>query len=223
MAVPLRFQCLTCRKRTYWCRYCTVRHCGQCSPHVSKRRQYLAKNHIIKKRNGQTIIMSARRYAHLTGASKGGSVTASRPNPGRFTTETARTAAQTAWATRWRHSAYDPTLRIGRPRKNRPAVDRAAVRAKYAQDRNYDGLTYWPPAGNRTQGLWSLDTTVYPNGDGNMAITSTRVISERAALRRLGLIPTGNKNWVPGQDEKIVKTTVGRLPALKRDRKRRTE
>lgn len=203
MSIPLRFQCLTCHGRTYWCRYCKVRHCSKCSPHPSKRRRYLAKNHIIQRRNGQTIIMSARRYAHLKGASKGGSVTASRPNPGRFTSETARKAASKAWATRWRHSVYDPTLRIGRPRKNRPAVSREAVRTQFA--------------GNETRGVWFDQRTGlwYAQIDAG----THRPISERAALRRLGLLPTGNRNWVPAQDEPIIKTTVGKLPALKRQRK----
>lgn len=211
MTVPLRFQCLTCHKRTYWCRYCTVRHCGQCSPHVSKRRQYLAKNLIIQKRNGQTIIMSARRYAHLRGASKGGSTTANRPNKGRWTSETASIAAKRAWETRWRHSAYDPTLRIGRPRKNRPAVNREAVRAQF-EAHPIQGLWF-----DRKNGCWWLidkrDPTVYTG-------MRPRKISERAVLRRLGLLPTYTKNWVPGQDEPVIKTTVGRLPAMKRGQKR---
>ncbi len=205
MSVPLRFQCPTCGKRAYWCRYCKVRHCSVCAPHPSRRRKYLAKNHLIQRRNGQTTIMSARRYAHLKGASKGGQVTASRPNKGRWTSETARIAAKRAWATRWRavgRPNYDgPPLRIGRPRKNRPAVNRAAVRAQYALNPTEDGLIY-----SRIGQCWYL---------------KGRQLSERAALKRLGLLPTHTKNWVPGQDEPILRTIVGRLPAKKR--KRRTQ
>lgn len=237
MALALRFCCPQCHRRAPWCRTCKVRHCHVCSPHPSRARKYLGKNHMIQRRSGGCLmIMSARRYAHLRGASKGGQTTAGRPNPGRFTPETARLAAQKAWSTRWRLSrggnGRATPLRIGRVRKYRPAVDRAAVRAQYAYtlkstgdlDRQaLSGLTYFPPAGLRTKGVWSLATTVYPNGDGNMAVTSERVISERAALRRLGLLPTYTKNWVPTDEDRIVKTTVlGRASAWKLSRRKKT-
>ncbi len=210
MSVPLRFQCPTCGKRAYWCRYCKVRHCSVCAPHPSRRRKYLAKNHLIQRRNGQTTIMSARRYAHLKGASKGGQTTASRPNPGRFTSETARKAARKAWATRWRavgRPNYDgPPLRIGRPRKNRPAVSREAVRCQY-EAHPINGFWF-----DRKNQVW---WDIFPDPP------YCRKISERAVLQRFGLLPTHTKNWVPGQDEPILRTIVGRLPAMKR--KRRTQ
>lgn len=204
-----RFKCPTCPKRLYWCRYCKVRHCGVCSPHPSRARKYLAKNVFIRKRNGQCLIMSARRYAHLRGASKGGQVAATRPNPGRFTPERGREVALKAWATRWRalRAPNDsrPAIRIGRPRKNRPAVDKAAVRAQHDN--------------RETRGVWYCSEYArwYSRIDGQ----SHRPISERAALQRLGLLPTYTKNWVP-HEEPIVKTVVGRLPALKRGRGRKS-
>jgi hypothetical protein len=126
--------CPDCRGRTTWCYWCKVRHCA-CRPHVVRNRTpgYVRKVHTIRKQSGETRFMSARRYAHLKGAQKGGQMTATRPNPGRFNPDSARKAALARW--QGRHRVNKPTgLRLGLPRKkSRPDVDRTVLRYLYSR------------------------------------------------------------------------------------------
>lgn len=111
---------------------------------------------------------------HRMGTSKGGQTTASRPNPGRFTSETARAAINKAWRTRWRFNKRIGK-RLGYPAKRlRPCLDHGALRAFYAKYPLH-GIRYDP-----VEQRWLL--TLSLTGPGSFP----RTISERAALRRLG-------------------------------------
>lgn len=189
--------CCTCTKRTTWCRWCRVRHCA-CRPHVSRKRKYWYKVVLIRKLNGQTSTMAARRYAHLKGAQKGGQKTALGPNPGRFDSEAARKASLARWlgsqkANRW------SGVRPGRIlKRTRPEVSRAHLRVLYARAPRL-GIRYLPITKQWVQG--------------------SAVIAERTALRRLGHLPHARKNWVPGEHEVIVATSTGTDPAWRKARK----
>jgi hypothetical protein len=196
-----RFHC-TCGKRFYWCRYCKLQHCSKCSPHPSRAQKYRSKVAIVQTRSGPKLI-GLRQLAQLRGNSKGGTVTASRPNPGRFTPESGRKAAQKVWATRWRLSPFKSGVRLGRPRTNAPAVKRSPIQAIHSAH-PVNGL--WFDQKNRCWWLIEGDTH--------------RRITERTALRRLGHLPRTRKHWQPENTDPIIRVTTGTLRANKRQRRK---
>lgn len=204
-----RFHC-SCGKRFYWCRYCDIQHCSTCSPHPPRRLKYKAKNVIVRTKRG-TRTISLRQLTTLQGNSKGGQMTATRPNSGRFTTASGRKAAQHAWKTCWRALRApgndSPPIRIGRARKYRPAVDRAAARARYS--------------GNQVNGVW-FD----PEVENWYGVTDTptyhciRRITERTALRRLGHLAYPRKYWQPDSTDTVVKVVTGITSASTRPKRK---
>src|ERR1035437_450608 len=66
--------------------------------------------------SGQPRWYHERYLAWMAGCRKGGITTGTRPNPGRFTSETGKAAALKVWRTRWRKVKG---VRIGRPRARR--------------------------------------------------------------------------------------------------------
>lgn len=195
-----RYHC-GCGRRLYWCRYCKIQHCPKCSPHPSRKAKYRGKVAVVRTGSG-TKLIGLRRLAQLRGNSRGGSITATRPNPGRFTSETARKAARKVWATRWR---YVPRagIRIGRKRKNAPQVNRASLRTLYSNN-PINNVWFAPEVG-----LWQLDTG-----------SQTRCITERTALQRLGHLPRARKHWQPESTDTITTITTGTIRAGKRNRRK---
>jgi hypothetical protein len=204
--------CTRCSGRTRWCHWCKVRHCA-CRPHVSRAGKYRYKVHTIRREDGTHRFMSARRYAHLKGAQRGGQTTALRPNPGRFNSETARKAALARWL--GRHKANPRTgLRPGRVlRRTRPEVSRAHLRYLYSRV---------PRLGIRFDarfGVWHAGCELRRVANGDLVFMWGERISERTALRRLGHLPAARKNWVPGEFDQIVATTTGTDPATRKGRR----
>ncbi len=144
--------------------------------------------------NGAHVAMSSRDAASQMGCSKGGATTQARGTANRFTSETARKAALKCWATRWRKVRG---IRIGRPAKKRPSVDRVALRAQHqkADGDPYGGVQFH--YGYRP--MLDCWTEVGPNGP--------RVINEVTALRKLGHLEYPRRGVVP---VKVVAVVNGR-------------
>lgn len=188
--------------RTVWCHWCKVRHCA-CRPHQKTRPDHRYRNVMIRLANGQTRFMSSRRYAHLKGAQKGGQVTAGRPNPGRFSSASAKKAALARWE--GRHRVWKRTgVRVGLPaRRVAPGLNRRALRVLYNRA---------PRAGvwfDAQWGVWHEGFEIRKTLHGPVPMYG-RIISERTALRRLGHLFYARKNWVPGQGEPIIKRMIGK-------------
>ena len=174
-------------------------------PPTVKRPNYRGKVVLVRMPGRGTIPMAARKLAHLQGASKGGTATASRPNPGRFTSESGRKAARKVWATRWRPSAFREGVRTGRRVKYRPRVNRAALRIRYSEY-PVKGIQYDP----------EYDTWMLTDSYG------IRRVTERTALRRLGHLPNPAR-FVPTNDDVIRELPVfTHLIGTKPARQRRT-
>ncbi len=156
---------------------------------MSKVNRHRGKVVMLRMPDGGTRNMSARTFVHLQGCSKGGQVTASRPNPGRFTSETGRKAATKIWATRWRYNKHIKS-RTGRASKYAPRVMRGALRTYYALHETR-GIRYYFPTEYSLDGFWLL--TVVPG--------VVRRITERTALRRLGHLPRPYTGFIPTNDQ----------------------
>lgn len=207
------WNCGRCLSRTRWCHWCKIRHCA-CRPHVSRAGLHRYKVLTIRREDGVHRLMASRRYAHLKGAQKGGRTTASRPNPGRFSSETARKASLARWQGRHRKNGH-VGLRLGLQRKRtRPEVSRAHLRYLYARV---------PRLGIRFDtrfGVWHAGCELRRVANGDLVFMWGERISERTALRRLGHLPFDRKNWVPSESDQIVATTTGTDPAVRRARRK---
>lgn len=144
---------------------------------------------VIAQAPGISIGMSRAEAARQIGRSKGGQARA-RANTGHtFTSETARAAARKLWDKDYplrgfqgRPTATGPQVRvrIGKKVGRRPAVNRKALRARYAECPT-NGIEYHPEAG-----YWTRT-------DDHMC----NLIGERTALRQLGHLPYPRKGLVP--------------------------
>lgn len=135
-----------------------------------------------KRPDGRTYqrLMGGAAYRKLVGNAKGGQTTAARGTAHKWTSETARKAANKLWRTRMRKVNG---IRIGVPAKRRARTDRKALREQYAGGPytyhahdavNYDGIYYhFASAG------W------YVREEGG-----DRSIGEVTALRKLGHLPS---------------------------------
>lgn len=151
--------------------------------HPPRRRQKRPPPHtgaavVVRLLGGKVSIVSDRHYAQRAGQSKGGTTTAGRPNPGRFTSKTGRAAILKTWKTRWRR-IHRIGVRIGRAAKRGPLLDRKALRLHYTTH-TVNEVSYDPVRG------WLRTLT-----DGTV-----RTISEPTALLRLGLLKP-RVSWVP--------------------------
>lgn len=206
--------CHTCTKRTIWCHWCKVRHCA-CRPHVPKF-NYDRQVVTIRRQDGCTRFMAARRYAHLKGAQRGGRKTAQGPNPGRFNSDTARKAVQARWHGRHRMNKL-VGIRLGMARKRTaPTVSRAHLRYLYSRVPRL-GIRYFPET-IFDKGFWGQ----YEQTSKNSRFLG--IISEKTALRRLGHIAYARKNWVPGENEPIIARSKGTfgIPRAERQGRRKT-
>jgi hypothetical protein len=131
---------------------------------------------VVRLPNGETRFMNSGYVAMKMGQSKGGERVQQLGKAHRWTSEEARACAKKLWATRWKMNRRI-NKRLGRPASNKPMVMRAALRAHYAvwPDK---GIHYQPPR-LLGVGLWILTTK-----------EGSRVLSERAALIRLGHLPS---------------------------------
>lgn len=166
-------------------------------------------------RGDKTLVrlMSSADAAHLVGVSKGGLAIQAAGTAHRFTPEEARKAARRLWDRRWKLSKRTGA-RLGLPAKRRPGVKRAPLRAQYAEPPPFKGIQFHPvmagdplPAGTpqSQHGYWTYTYEIpYPPGQ------ATRVLSERAALTRLGYLASSRKP-VPESIEPIA--PYGRKPA----------
>ncbi len=161
-----------------------------------KRPNHKGKLVMVEIKPGLWRTMSSRQLALQLGRSKGGLTAATRGTAYRWTSEEATKAIKKCWKKRWGKGSRIG-VRLGRPAKLRPAVDRAALRLQYTyrpgtiiEDHTveYYGLV-------EGKHLWSFTR-------GNC----TRQISEKTALTRLGYIaglhahvPRGKVIPVPGR------------------------
>lgn len=205
ITVADRYHC-ACGRRLFWCRYCRLQHCTDCSPHVSRKRKYQGKVAVVRTGSG-TKLIGLRKLAQLQGNRKGGEVSATRPNAGRFTSATGSRAARKVWATRWRKIARSG-IRIGRRSNIRPAVDHAALRDLYSHNQ-IRGIWFEPASGGWVASWYGLDLWGVK-----------RRISERTALQRLGHLPRTRKHWQPAITDKITRITTGTIRASKRNRRK---
>lgn len=144
-------------------------------------------------------LMSSSDAHQLVGVSKGGMAIQASGQAHRWTSETARAAAKKLWATRWKFN-HRIGARLGRPSKLRPRVNRVRIRAQYVDPPPFKGILYHPPTDAALKGHWS-----HTEDDGR-----TRVISEKAALTRLGYI-RGVHQPIPESIEPVWQ--YGRKPA----------
>ncbi len=138
--------------------------------------------------NGAHVAMSSRDAASQMGASKGGSTTQARGTANRFTSESASKAAKKCWATRWRKVNG---IRIGRPAKRRPSVDRETVRWEHRDDAE-DGIKY----------CYDIEKWIDRRGGDTFGL-----LGEITALRRLGYLEYPRRGVVP---VKVVAVVNGR-------------
>src|SRR6267378_2200228 len=134
-----------------------------------KRPNHKGKLVIVEIKPGLWRTMSSRQLALQLGRSKGGLTAAARGTAYRWTSEEATKAIKKCWAKRW-SKGKRIGVRLGRPAKLRPAVDRVALRAYYNDpEHTMQGIFY--------------STTAKRWYDGTVDATA-RVISERQALTR---------------------------------------
>lgn len=143
--------------------------------------------------NGKLTLrtMSSREAAMQMGRSRGGTKAHATGKAYEWDSESARKAARRAWATRWRMNRKIGK-RLGRPAKNRPAVDHKALRERYATGmagHAGDHIIWFSPATSTRPACWWDDLYGYGN----------KRISERTALIRLGHLPpkTRHRGFIP--------------------------
>lgn len=141
---------------------------------------------LLQHATGQCRLISEREYKQQLGRQKAGLVTAGRPNPGRFTSETAKKAISKLWK-RWKKRRSG--VRRGKPAATRKRVLRAPLRAQHS---------YWATT---TAGI-----KYYP--DVKIWAQNGKVISELVALRRLGYLPYPRKRFVPAATDRIIHVTT---------------
>jgi hypothetical protein len=134
--------------------------------------------------------MSSREYAMQLGRSKGGLTAAARGTAFRWTSEQATKAIKKCWAKRWGKGSRIG-VRLGRPAKLRPAIDRIALRAQYSICAK-NGIFFDVGSQKWWRGYWEGEPP--------------RVLSERQALTILGHlaglhkpVPSGRVIQVPGR------------------------
>jgi hypothetical protein len=123
--------------------------------------------------------MTSREAALQLGRAKGAATLHRLGKAHTWTSEEARAAAKKVWATRWR-MIKKIGRRIGRKAKNGPIVRRAKLRERY-RNNQVKGVWYDPE-----RACWWIDLTNTP-----------RLISEHAALVRLGHLKSRRKGIVP--------------------------
>lgn len=129
----------------------------------------------IETKEGRVLLMGSAQAAMQQGRSKGGREAHRKGTRFCWTSEQARAAAQKAWKTRWRKAKG---IRIGRPAKQRPAVNHAKLRTYYST-RSYMGVQF------------DAKTNVWMQTDSHNKVTYP--ITERTALIRLGHLPPPRK------------------------------
>jgi hypothetical protein len=167
-------------------------------PPKVKRPDHKGKNVLVEMTPGHWQAMRSSDYAQLIGRSKGGLTAQARGTAYKWTSEQATKAIKKCWKTKWGKGSRIG-VRLGRPAKLRPAVDRVALR-EYYSIHTVKGISYNPIAAS-----WNV-------GGGWTSIP--RVISEVQALRRLGhlagmhaRIPQGKPIPTVGKPHASSKTT----------------
>jgi hypothetical protein len=176
----VRIRCLRCQRIRVFFRENKCRRCWKQS-----RPSY----RVVRLPNGQTRKMGTAKVAQQMGRSKGGEVVQAAGKAHRWTSTTARDAALRMWRLNPVNKRIG--VRLGRPAKNRPAVDHAAIRQQYLNGSGpitFDGIRWFV-----------------------RAIGTTRGISERAALIRLGYLPNP-RGFVPRVVDPYLKSSSTELP-----------
>jgi hypothetical protein len=126
---------------------------------------------------GKGVLVAAASWiARQTGAQKGGLTIQAAGTAHQWTPETAQKAALRRWKTRTKVSKR-LGIRLGGKIKNAPQVKHAPLRHLFSRCEPIAGVWYDP-----SMQIWVADG---------------RKISERAALIRLGYLPSRRKGWVP--------------------------
>lgn len=141
---------------------------------------------LVTEASGHTRYMASAEVAMQKGRSKGGRTAHERGTRYCWTPEQARDAAKKAWRTRWRMNKRI-NVRLGRPAKQRPAVNHAKLRAYYHA---------YPLLGITCEGLRGDNVWVWTQDNQR--------ISERTALIRLGHLPPPRKRGFLPIDDGIV-------------------
>lgn len=132
---------------------------------------------VVRLPNGQTRRISSAKVAQQLGRSKGAQTIHATGKAHRWTSETARAAVLKAWKNAPVNRRIG--IRLGRPAKYRPPVDRRALRLKHSQTLS-NGVVY----------ITRLRAWFVVSGG------TVRQIGERAALIRLGYLPNP-RGFVP--------------------------
>lgn len=176
------------------------------TPKVVKRRpNHAGKVVTLQRQDGKVRLISQREYHHLRGASRGGTYTAGRPNPGRFTSDSGRKAAQRLWKGRYRMNQR-VGMRLGLPSRRAPRVKRGPLRTYYAAHPT-NKIHCFLRQGEVNRYDWFLI-------DGFIC----RQISERAALQRLGHLKKPSPRYIPTDQDLILHVTT--IPVGKHRAKR---
>lgn len=149
-------------------------------------------------------LMSATKAQQVLGAQKGGQmVQEGDGSPSRFTSESGRKAALKLWYGEHARRRFNKKInrRIGGPSKNRPPLNRAALRARYAETPTKGitcrhtmgvGYTWW-----ECQPCTRIDCSAPFCSLCSCGWMLLRQITERTALRRLGHLNYARINFVP--------------------------
>ncbi len=105
-------------------------------PPKVKRPNHKGKNVLVEMTPGHWVAMKSSEYAMQIGRSKGGLAAQASGKAYKWTSEEATKAIKKCWKVKWSKGSRIG-VRLGRPAKLRPAIDRVALRKKYAYDLSY--------------------------------------------------------------------------------------
>lgn len=161
-------------------------------PPKIRRPKHKGKIVMVQLGSGQTTIMASGKVASQIGSSKGGLTSAARGVAHRWTPEEARKARLRSLGKLCKRIG----VRVGMRSKRRPQVKRAPLRQLHSYPNVVEGIWY-----DLQQKTWFTRNTAY-----NSPLDQTvygRTLSERAALTRLGYLPSKRKGFVPTSTTKI--------------------
>jgi hypothetical protein len=151
--------------------------------------QHKGKTVMVQLGSGQTRIMASGELALQRGRSKGGLTSAARGVAHRWTSEEAKKAHKKSLGKLCTRIG----VRVGRRAKRRPAVKRAPLRERHCFPNVVEGITFDPVSRK-----W-----IVHQAPDSLTVPMWREIGERAALQRLGYLPTKRKGFVPTSTTRI--------------------